>query len=216
MSWYTPGLVGVINIDKGIVVSDPLYNDGNSKYINVISNIRPGKYIGYERVKIITWPPCPPTINKEWNESRVGELYLLHESINIKELDKYETFISTRPIGVDSAKCGIFDAEYFYTINTNRVLREGFSKLMYDTDIMNNAIIRKGAAPEYLLPVKFLDGDTEYDAFAPRGSIRIKMKGGGLNFVHGGISLQEMVVPLIDYRFLRNDSKEYKKNKAAI
>ncbi len=76
------------------------------------------------------------------------------------------------------------------------------------------AIMRKGAAPEYLLPVKFLGGETEYDAFAPRGSIRIKMKGGGLNFVHGGISLQEMVVPLIDYRFLRNDSKEYKKNKA--
>ena len=76
------------------------------------------------------------------------------------------------------------------------------------------AIMRKGAAPAYLLPVKFLDGETAYDAFAPRGSMRIKMKGGGLNFVHGGLSLQEMVVPLIDYRYLRNDSKEYQKNKA--
>ena len=76
------------------------------------------------------------------------------------------------------------------------------------------AIMRKGAAPEYLLPVKFLDGDTAYDAFTPRGSLRIKMKGGGLNFVHGGISLQEMVVPLIDYRYLRNDSKEYQNNRA--
>lgn len=76
------------------------------------------------------------------------------------------------------------------------------------------AITKKGISPEYLLPVKFLDGETEYEAFTPRGCIRIKMKGGGLNFVHGGISLQEMVIPLIDYRFLRNDSKEYKKNKA--
>lgn len=76
------------------------------------------------------------------------------------------------------------------------------------------AIMRKGPAPEYLLPVKFLDGDTAYDAFTPRGSLRIKMKGGGLNFVHGGISLQEMVVPLIDYRYLRNDSKEYQNNRA--
>ena len=76
------------------------------------------------------------------------------------------------------------------------------------------AVTRKGAAPKYLLPVKFLGGESEYEAFAPRGSIRIKMKGGGLNFVHGGISLQEMVVPLIDYHFLRSDSKEYKKNKA--
>ena len=76
------------------------------------------------------------------------------------------------------------------------------------------AIMKKGAAPDYLLPVRFLDGETEYEAFVPRGGMRIKMKGGGLNFVHGGASLQEMVVPLIDYQFLRNDSKEYKKNKS--
>ena len=76
------------------------------------------------------------------------------------------------------------------------------------------AIMQKGAQPQYLLPVKFLGGDTAYDAFAPRESIRIKMKGGGLNFVHGGISLQEMVVLVIEYHFLRNQSKEYKRNKS--
>lgn len=76
------------------------------------------------------------------------------------------------------------------------------------------AIMQKSAQPQYLLPVKFLGGNTAYDAFAPRESIRIKMKGGGLNFVHGGISLQEMVVPVIEYHFLRNQSKEYKKNKS--
>ncbi len=76
------------------------------------------------------------------------------------------------------------------------------------------AIMQKGAQPQYLLPVKFLGGETAYDAFAPRESIRIKMKGGGLNFVHGGISLQEMVVPVIEYHYLRNQSKEYKRNKS--
>jgi uncharacterized protein (TIGR02687 family) len=76
------------------------------------------------------------------------------------------------------------------------------------------AIMQKGAKPQYLLPVKFLDGKTDYDAFAPRESVRIKMKGAGLNFVHGGISLQEMVVPVIEYHFLRNQNKEYKKNKS--
>ena len=75
------------------------------------------------------------------------------------------------------------------------------------------AIMTKGAKPQYLLPVKFLNGRSDYEAFAPRESIRIKMKGGGLNFVHGGISLQEMVVPVIDYHYLRNDSKEYQRNK---
>ncbi|WP_270440213.1 BREX-1 system phosphatase PglZ type A [Acidaminococcus provencensis] len=73
-------------------------------------------------------------------------------------------------------------------------------------------ITKKGARPEYMLPVKFLDG-TQYDAFAPIGNTRIKKKGGGLNFVHGGISLQEMVVPIIDYHYMRTDSAGYQKNK---
>ena len=39
------------------------------------------------------------------------------------------------------------------------------------------------------------------------------MSGGGMNFVHGGISLQEMVVPVVEYHHLRNDSMEYKRNR---
>ena len=75
------------------------------------------------------------------------------------------------------------------------------------------AIMQSGAQPDYLLPVKFLEGKTEFEAFTPRESVRIKMSGGGLNFVHGGISLQEMVVPVIRYHFLRNSAKEYQRNK---
>lgn len=74
-------------------------------------------------------------------------------------------------------------------------------------------IANKGVNPTYLMPVKFLHGKTEFEAFAPKESIRIKMNGAGLNFVHGGISLQEMIVPVIEYKHLRNDSKEYKRNK---
>lgn len=74
-------------------------------------------------------------------------------------------------------------------------------------------IMKKDAYPEYVTPVRFLDGNTEYSAFAPRENTRIKMPGAGMNFVHGGISLQEMVVPVINYHYLRNDSKEYKRNK---
>lgn len=78
------------------------------------------------------------------------------------------------------------------------------------------AIMKNGATPEYLIPVQFLNGKTDYTAFAPRENVRIKMSGGGLNFVHGGISLQEMVVPVIDYHFLRNDSKTYQRNRSKI
>ncbi len=76
------------------------------------------------------------------------------------------------------------------------------------------AICEQDATPDYLMPVKFLQGNTEFTAFAPKENIRIKMNGGGLNFVHGGVSLQEMVVPVIEYKNLRNDSKEYQKNKS--
>ncbi len=72
-------------------------------------------------------------------------------------------------------------------------------------------ITHKGENPEFLMPVKFMDD--KYDAFAPRESVRIKKKGGGLNFVHGGISLQEKVVPVIEYYYLRNDSKTFIRNK---
>lgn len=78
------------------------------------------------------------------------------------------------------------------------------------------AIMKKGAQPEYLQPVQFLEGKTDYDAFAPKENVRIKMSGGGLNYVHGGISLQEMVVPVIDYHYLRTDSKTYQRNRDKI
>lgn len=76
------------------------------------------------------------------------------------------------------------------------------------------AILTKGDDPEYLLPVKFMGGKTDYYGYAPRGDIRIKTNAGsGMNFVHGGVSLQEMCVPLIEYKHLRNSSKEYQKNR---
>ena len=75
------------------------------------------------------------------------------------------------------------------------------------------AIMFEGAKPQYLLPIKFLNGSSDYQAFTPRENIRIKMKGGGLNYVHGGISLQEIVIPVIEYHYLRNDNKEYQRNK---
>ncbi|MBR6889063.1 MAG: BREX-1 system phosphatase PglZ type A [Selenomonadaceae bacterium] len=72
------------------------------------------------------------------------------------------------------------------------------------------AILQKGARPQFLLPVKFFDDKTPYAAFTPRENLRIKMQGGGSKFVHGGISLQELVVPIIDYHFLRNQVKDTK------
>lgn len=78
------------------------------------------------------------------------------------------------------------------------------------------AILRESATPDFLTPVKFIGQAAGYEAYAPRENIRIKMNGGGLNFVHGGISLQEMVVPIIDYHFLRTTTKGYQRNRSSI
>ena len=106
------------------------------------------------------------------------------------------------------AKRGFFDVD---AVNSDVIKKESNRRCVeYGR---RYAILQKDVQPDYLMPVKFLDGNTEFDGFAPRENIRIKMNGGGMNFVHGGISLQEMVVPVIEYHYLRNDSMEYKRNK---
>ena len=70
-------------------------------------------------------------------------------------------------------------------------------------------ITKKGAKPDFLLPVRFMDEKTDYEAFAPREYVRIKKKGGGLNFVHGGISLQEMVVLVLNFEYFRQSTQKY-------
>jgi uncharacterized protein (TIGR02687 family) len=62
-----------------------------------------------------------------------------------------------------------------------------------------------------LLPVKTdrTIGGVPMKGFAPQDTVRIKVQGGGENYVHGGISLQEMVVPVIVYKGIRATSKRY-------
>ena len=109
------------------------------------------------------------------------------------------------------------DHGFLYTYSPlreeDKVDKSGFVDYMVEYG-RRYAIMQKNANPDYLQKVMFLKGNTEYDGFAPKENIRLKKTGAGLNFVHGGISLQEMVVPLIEYHFLRNQSKEYKNNKS--
>lgn len=73
-------------------------------------------------------------------------------------------------------------------------------------------ITDNNAAPDYLFPVKGFYNEDGYQAFSPRENIRIK-GAGGLNYVHGGTSLQEIVVPVIKYKYLRSGYKSYERNK---
>lgn len=71
---------------------------------------------------------------------------------------------------------------------------------------------------DFLVPVnmEINNSDKSLKGLAPRDIVRIKMPGGGENFVHGGISLQECVVPVILFKNIRLDSKKYQANKEAF
>ncbi len=76
-------------------------------------------------------------------------------------------------------------------------------------------MMTKGEAPDYLLPVKLQAENSVVDAYAPKENVRLKSSG-GMKYVHGGASLQELVVPVIDYQFFNASTKEYQKNKEKL
>lgn len=76
-----------------------------------------------------------------------------------------------------------------------------------------HVILEPSVTPDFLLPVQLFDGTTELRGFTPRETIRLKSGGKGTKFVHGGISLQEMVVPVLDMSYYRSDNKTLLKNK---
>lgn len=61
------------------------------------------------------------------------------------------------------------------------------------------------------IPMKY--AGVECTGFAPLDDIRIKKPGGGMNYVHGGISLQECVVPVIQFKNMRASSKNFVETK---
>ena len=73
------------------------------------------------------------------------------------------------------------------------------------------ALTEPDATADYLMPVQ-LEGEISGKAikgYTPQDTTRIKISGGGENYVHGGVSLQEMVVPVISFKNLRTTSKKY-------
>ena len=65
-----------------------------------------------------------------------------------------------------------------------------------------------GASSELLVPAR-LPGKEGLVAFFPRECVRLRMPGDGENYVHGGISLQEMCVPVLRFKNHRAGSKGY-------
>ena len=52
-----------------------------------------------------------------------------------------------------------------------------------------------------------VDNKQQLTAYVPNGTIRNRMQGSGVNFVHGGASLQEIVVPVLSFKNKRAGQK---------
>lgn len=59
-----------------------------------------------------------------------------------------------------------------------------------------------------------LGEETNLRVIVPKGVIRYKIQGSGANYVHGGVSLQEIIVPVIKFKYIRKD--EYKPTKVEV
>ena len=106
------------------------------------------------------------------------------------------------------------DHGFLYTYSPlsegEKVAKSAFSGEVYEVG-RRYAITEPDASADYLIPVQ-LDGEfggTPIKGFTPQDSTRIKISGGGENYVHGGVSLQEIVVPVITFKNLRTTSKKY-------
>lgn len=106
------------------------------------------------------------------------------------------------------------DHGFLYTYKpleeSQKISRQNFYGEVYELG-RRYALTATNATANYLLPVKTVRtiGGTPMKGYAPQDTVRIKIQGGGENYVHGGISLQEMVVPVIVYKGMRTGYKKY-------
>lgn len=62
---------------------------------------------------------------------------------------------------------------------------------------------------EHMLKIPMTHMNSPLVGFTPLDNIRMKKQGGGMNYVHGGISLQECVVPVIEFKNMRSTYKKF-------
>lgn len=104
------------------------------------------------------------------------------------------------------------DHGFIYTIDT----LEAFDKVNYpNMNMIENgrryAITEENSNENSYLKRKVLN--TNLYAYYPRGYLRFKKPGGGANYVHGGLSLQEVMIPCLSIKTIRRASKNYVENK---
>jgi uncharacterized protein (TIGR02687 family) len=106
------------------------------------------------------------------------------------------------------------DHGFLYTYKpldeSQKISRQTFAGEVYELG-RRYALTAIDTSADYLLPVRMDQtlGGIPIKGYAPQDTVRIKVQGGGENYVHGGISLQEMVIPVIVYKGMRTGYKKY-------
>ena len=77
------------------------------------------------------------------------------------------------------------------------------------------AIAGADAGSDILMPIALPHANGQLKGFAPRRCTRIARAGAGENYVHGGISLQELCVPVLTFTNKRAGSKGYVESEPA-
>lgn len=110
--------LGEIELKDIVFVSDPIYFPGIWCQA-AIEGIKPGKWIGFMYKK---------DTGKNWG-TRVTDLWITHEDY----LDEFPTlYVKDVEIGVDSAKAGFFDSDYFLEHHKGGELDKDWADRLYE------------------------------------------------------------------------------------
>lgn len=94
-----------------------------------------------------------------------------------------------------------------------------------DADLVSGKIIEKGkryiiasagSSSGIMAEIPLTARSDKMTGFSPRGLVRIKIRGGGSNYVHGGTSLQECCVPVITFKNTRSRKNQGVQEKALL
>lgn len=106
------------------------------------------------------------------------------------------------------------DHGFLYTYSplavSDRLGREAFTGAVYELG-RRYALAPPDTRAEPLLPVGIGGrmAGVPVQGYTPRGAVRMSLPGGGENYVHGGVSLQEMVVPVLVCKNVRPSSRNF-------
>lgn len=180
------------------------YNDFGDLKRNDKRELMKGKDIIYIYHDLIDATGVPKTENRVFTacEKAITEIYdLINElttSINISNIivTSDHGFLYKRDTLDDIDKLSLSDFSKELTI------KSGKRYLLSSQDLSNYNNIHKFK----------LNYTTEnYFVYVPKGILRFKTQGSGLNFVHGGLSPQEITIPVLSYKHLRSNSDLEKK-----